>query len=338
MTRCSCPSDPGPASRCRGCSTRCSTSASTTNRCSGWHASPTTSASPGTRTGASCRCSATSRAGSRASDSRTRSRHAKSARGVTEDTDLDVEALARAHGDLQVDLPRPHRRGLPAGPDRAAAARDPGRVRLVARRARRLLPASEPDPRRLGHGRQRAADGVRQQGRHLGFGRRLLARRGDRRARAERRFSPQRPGRGRRLRRAHTARHLRDGAVAARRPRPADGDPADARAPLRGHAGHGVHGRGGAAVHAPDPQRQAPGPGRRAVRGRRGLGGAADPRAGADDDRPRRARRAPAPDVRPRGGLRRACERASTHRPAPPRGRSCSPPPTRWRPPTRAAT
>ena len=37
----------------------------------------------------------------------------------------------------------------------------------------------------------------------------------------------------------------------------ADGDPAHARAPLRGHAGHRVHGRGGPAVHAPDAQRQA---------------------------------------------------------------------------------
>ena len=49
----------------------------------------------------------------------------------------------------------------------------------------------------------------------------------------------------------------------------------DARAPLRRHAGHRVHGRGGPAVHAADAQRQAPGAGGRALRGRRGRRGAA---------------------------------------------------------------
>ena len=49
----------------------------------------------------------------------------------------------------------------------------------------------------------------------------------------------------------------------------------DARAALQGHAGHRVHGRGGAALHAPDAQRQAPGAGRGALRGRRGRRGAA---------------------------------------------------------------
>ena len=48
------------------------------------------------------------------------------------------------------------------------------------------------------------------------------------------------------------------------------GDPAHARAPLRRHAGHRVHGRGRAAVHAADAQRQAPGAGGGALRGRRG--------------------------------------------------------------------
>ena len=39
--------------------------------------------------------------------------------------------------------------------------------------------------------------------------------------------------------------------------RAADGDPRDARAALRGHAGHRVHGGGRAALHAPDARRQA---------------------------------------------------------------------------------
>ena len=106
-------------------------------------------------------------------------------------------------------------------------------------------------------------------------------RRGHRRAGASRRLPAQRPGRGRRLRGAHPARHRRDEGLAARGPRAADGDPAHARAPLRGHAGHRVHGRGGAAVHAPDAQRQAARPGGGAVRGRRGRRGPAHPRAGA---------------------------------------------------------
>ena len=109
------------------------------------------------------------------------------------------------------------RRGLPAGPAGAAAARDPRRVRLLDRRARHRVPAHQPHPRRVGHGGQRPADGVRQQGRHVRLRRRVQPRRGDRRARAERRLPPERPGRGRRLRRAHAARHLRDEGLAAGR-------------------------------------------------------------------------------------------------------------------------
>ena len=55
----------------------------------------------------------------------------------------------------------------------------------------------------------------------------------------------------------------------------ADGDPAHARAPLPRHAGHRVHRRGGAPLHAPDAQREAAGAGRGAVRGRCRRGGAA---------------------------------------------------------------
>ena len=65
----------------------------------------------------------------------------------------------------------------------------------------------------------------------------------------------------------------------ARGPRRADGDPAHARGPLPRHAGHRVHGRGGAPLHAADAQRQAPGAGRGALRGRRGRRGAARRRA-----------------------------------------------------------
>ena len=85
--------------------------------------------------------------------------------GVEHDTDLDTDDLKALTAEVQGRLPGAHRRGLPAGPAGAAAARDPRGVRLLDRRARRLLPAAQPHPGRLGHRGQRPADGVRQQGR-----------------------------------------------------------------------------------------------------------------------------------------------------------------------------
>ena len=80
-----------------------------------------------------------------------------------------------ADREVQGALPGAHRRGVPAGPAGAAAPGDPRGVRLLDGRARRRLPPPEPHPRRLGHRGQRPADGVRQQGRRVGHGRRLLA-------------------------------------------------------------------------------------------------------------------------------------------------------------------
>ena len=87
---------------------------------------------------------------------------------------------AGAHGTLSRDLPGGDGGGVPAGAARPARAGDPRGVRLLDRRPRRHLPAHEPHPRRLGHRGQRPADGVRQQGRHLGLRRRVQPRRGDR--------------------------------------------------------------------------------------------------------------------------------------------------------------
>ena len=56
-------------------------------------APPTTSASPGTPTGGSCRCSATSSTASRASGSRTRSRPPSEDAGVDTDAELSADAL-----------------------------------------------------------------------------------------------------------------------------------------------------------------------------------------------------------------------------------------------------
>ena len=214
-----------------------------------------------------------------------------------------------ADREVQGGLPGAHRRRVPPGPAGAAQALHPRGVRLLDRRARRLLPAAEPHPRRLGHRGQRAADGVRQQGRRVRHRRGVQPRRGDRRARAVRRLPRQRPGRGRRLRRAQHARHRRAQGRHARGAQDADGDPRRAREALQGHAGHRVHDRGRAAVHAADAQRQAPRPGGRALRLRRRRRGAALQGGGAHHDRSGRARRAPAPDVRPEGRVRGAGER-----------------------------
>ena len=81
--------------------------------------------------------------------------------GVELDTELDVEALR----ELTAALPRALQRAVPAGPARAAAPGDPRGLRLLDGRARGRLPPHQPHPRRLGHGGQRPADGVRQQGR-----------------------------------------------------------------------------------------------------------------------------------------------------------------------------
>ena len=106
---------------------------------------------------------------------------AKDARGVTR-TPSSTSTRSGAHRDLQGDLRRGDRRGFPPGSSGAAAAGDPGRVRLVGGRARGRLPAAEPHPRRMGHGGQRPADGVRQQGRHVGLRGGVLPRRGHGRA------------------------------------------------------------------------------------------------------------------------------------------------------------
>ena len=203
-------------------------------------------------------------------------------------------------------LQGPVRGGLPPGSRPPAARVDPCGLRLLDRGARGGLPAHQSHPRRLGHRGERAADGVREQGRLVVLRRGVQPRRGDRGAGPERRLPRERAGGGRGVRRAHAARHRRDAAGDARGARGADGDPAHARAPLRGHAGHRVHRRGRAPLHAPDTRRQAAGPGGGALRRRRGRGGPAVARGGADDHRCRGARDAAAPDVRARRRLRGA--------------------------------
>ena len=89
------------------------------------------------------------------------------------------------------------------------------------------------------------------------------------------RLPGERAGRGRGVGRAHAAGPLRDEGGDARGARRPDGDPAHARAALRRHAGHRVHGGGGQPLHAPDAQRQAARPrprcGSRSTPSRRGC-------------------------------------------------------------------
>ena len=112
---------------------------------------------------------------------------------------------AGADGPVPRDLPRADRGGVPGGSPRAARAGDPGGVRLLEGKAGGRVPAPERDPRELGDRGERAADGVRQQGRRLRLGGRLQPRRDHGRARALRRLPAQRPGRGRGLGRAQHA-------------------------------------------------------------------------------------------------------------------------------------
>ena len=167
--------------------------------------------------------------------------------------------------------------------------------------ARGRVPAAEPHPRRLGHRGERAADGVRQQGRHSASGVAF--------SRDETTGAPQPVGRlPRRTRRARTSSR----ACATRSDlselaelmpevaRAADRHPAHARAPLPRHAGRRVHDRGGDALHAADAQREAP-------------------RAGGRAGRRRHGRRGPADDARRRccGSSRRSSTRCCTRRSTP---------------------
>ena len=111
-------------------------------------------------------------------------KEAKSEAGVKEDVELDVDALKALTDRFKEVFADETDEQFPQEPAGAADPGDPRGLRLVAGRPRGELPAHQPHPRRLGHRGQRAADGVRQQGRHVVQRRRVLARRDHRRARA----------------------------------------------------------------------------------------------------------------------------------------------------------
>ena len=124
----------------------------------------------------------------------------KRERGVEQDTDLtaeDLEQLVETYREIYRDEKSSE---FPGRRDRPADARRARGLRLVGHAARAGLPAGERDPGRHRHGRQRRPDGVRQQGRPVGHGRRVHAQPVDRREGALRRVPRERAGRGRRRR------------------------------------------------------------------------------------------------------------------------------------------
>ena len=114
--------------------------------------------------------------------------------GVETDPELDAAALRGLVETFKGIVRTGRRSRLPAGPAGAAAVRDRSRLPLVGRRARSPLPQDGEDPRRPRHRRQRADDGVREQGRRLRHRRRVHPRPGDRREPPVRRLPPQRAG------------------------------------------------------------------------------------------------------------------------------------------------
>ena len=198
---------------------------------------------------------------------------------------------------------------LPAGRARPAAPRLPRGVRLVGHAARAGLPPHLRHPRRHRHGRATSC-------------RWSSATRASAPARASASRATRRPASASSTASSSSTRRARTSSPgSARRSRSrrwsellpeAYAQLAETlerlEAPLPRHAGHRVHGRGGDALPAADPHRQAHGEGRAADRGRDGRGGADLPRGGRRADRPGAARPAAAPDDRPdrRGRGRRA--------------------------------
>ena len=179
------------------------------------------SGSPGTPTGVSCRCSATSCAGSRRRASSRPCEEAKGRKGVERRHRARRRGAAGADRDLQAPVRGGDRGRVPARAARAAPAGDHGGVRLLGRGAGGRLPPDQRHPRRLGHRGQRPADGLRQPRRPLRLRRRLQPRRANRRADSVGRLPAQRPGRGRRRRHPRPRGPRGAGRAPARGPRPA---------------------------------------------------------------------------------------------------------------------
>ena len=212
---------------------------------------------------------------------------------------------------------------FPAGRARSVVGRGRCGVRVVAVGTRQGLSPFERHSRRLGHRGQRAGDGVRQHGRHLGHRRRVHARSGQGRPRLLRRIPDQRAGRGRRRRHPHAAISHRRSAAGGRCQARLDGR-GDARSVWRTrqgvrpagdalprHAGHRIHRAAGQIVDAADAVRQAHRQGRAEDRGRHGRGRADLARGSCVARRPAGARSIAPPDAGSQGDPRCADQGAA---------------------------
>ena len=129
----------------------------------------------------------------------------KALRGVIQDVDLTADDLKELVGEFR-DLIRARTgQDVPQDPRRAVVGGDRRGVRVVEQRSCRDLPQAEQHPGRLGHGGDRAIDGLRQPRRRLRNRRRLHARSVHWRKGHLRRVSPQCSGRGRGRRNSHAA-------------------------------------------------------------------------------------------------------------------------------------
>ena len=120
---------------------------------------------------------------------------------TTSSTPTTCAGSRRVQGDLRGGDGQP----VPAGRARPADARGPRRLRVVGQPARAGVSPRARHPRRPRHRRERHADGLREQGRHVGDGRLLHARPGDGRAGPLRRVPAERAGRGRRRGHPHAS-------------------------------------------------------------------------------------------------------------------------------------
>ena len=105
----------------------------------------------------------------------------KERKGYPLDTDLSADDWKQLDRALQGDRREGAGQAFPAGSAGAALGRHRRRVRLLDERARHQVPRAARHPGELGHGGQRAGDGVRQHGRDLRHRRRLHAQPVDRR-------------------------------------------------------------------------------------------------------------------------------------------------------------
>ena len=94
----------------------------------------------------------------------------KNLNGFSLDTDLGADDWPEIIADYKAAMERETGQAVPARYQRAAVGRDRRRVRLLAQSARQDLSPPARHPRRLGHGGQRAGDGVRQPGRRSATG------------------------------------------------------------------------------------------------------------------------------------------------------------------------